>query len=57
MANQKIRIKLKSYEHKLIDQSPCLRPHPAPDGKGDRYDPSRCAQVQGQPRTVRAPHP
>ena len=42
MANQKIRIKLKSYEHKLIDQSaerycgnrqahrcPCLRPHPA----------------------------
>ena len=25
MANQKIRIKLKSYEHKLIDQSAELR--------------------------------
>ena len=39
MANQKIRIKLKSYEHKLIDQSA----HPAPHGKGDRHHPSRCA--------------
>ena len=45
MANQKIRIKLKSYEHKLIDQRAyrrsCLRPHPAPHGKGDRHYPSR----------------
>ena len=61
MANQKIRIKLKSYEHKLIDQSAEriveTANHPAPDGKGDRHHPSRCAQVQGQPRTVRAPHP
>ena len=60
MASQKIRIKLKSYEHNLIDQSAerivetakGVRTYPAPHGEGDRHHPSCNAQVQGQPRTV-----
>lgn len=54
MATQKIRIKLKSYEHTLIDQSaerivetakrsrrPRVGPDSAPNGEGNRDHPAR----------------
>ena len=60
MASQKIRIKLKAYEHNVIDQSAeriveaakrtgarVSGPIPLPHGEGDRD-----AQVQGLPRAV-----
>ena len=60
MANQKIRIKLKAYEHNLIDQSSerivetakrdgreGFGPHSPADGKGDRDHSARAPQVQG----------
>lgn len=70
MANaQKIRIRLKAYDHELIDQSAekiietakrngakVSRPDPAADREADRNHPARSSQVQGLPRAVRAPH-
>ena len=62
MASQKIRIKLKAYEHNVIDQSAeriveaakrtRIGPHPAPHGEGDRDHTACDAQVQGLPRAV-----
>ena len=58
MANQKIRIKLKAYEHNLIDRSAerivetakrtgaqVSGPIPLPDREGDRHHPAFAAQV------------
>lgn len=58
MANQKIRIKLKAYEHNLIDQSAekivdtakrtgarVSGPIPLSDGERDRHDPPFAPQV------------
>lgn len=61
MANaQKIRIRLKAYDHELIDQSAekiietakrngakVSGPIPLPDREADRYHPACCSQVQG----------
>ena len=67
MATQKIRIKLKSYEHTLIDQSAerivetakrtgarVSGPIPLPT---EKEIVTIYPQVQGQPRAVRAPYP
>ena len=58
MASQKIRIKLKAYDHNLIDQSAgrivetakrtgakVSGPDSAADAEGDYYDTARAAQV------------
>ena len=61
MANaQKIRIRLKAYDHELIDQSAekiietakrngakVSGPIPLPTEEADRYHPACCSQVQG----------
>ena len=55
MANEMIRIRLKAYDHQLIDAS-CekivetakrdrLRPDPPSHEEGSRHHPSRCSQV------------
>lgn len=62
MANQMIRIRLKAYDHQLIDSSAAKivetakrngaqvsRPHPAAHQEGSRHHPSGCPQVQGLP--------
>ena len=56
MANQKLRIKIKAYDHQLLDESrfKLQRPYSASHGEGDRYDPSFSPQVQGFQRAVRA---
>ena len=61
MANQMIRIRLKAYDHQLIDSSAAKivetakrngaqvsGPIPLPTKKG-RHHPSGCPQVQGLP--------
>ncbi len=63
---QKIRIKLKAYDHALLDQSAAkdrrdcqedrrrsFGTDSASDRKGSRYDPESCTQVQGLQRAVR----
>lgn len=69
-AKEKIRIRLKSYDHTLIDQAAekiveaakrngakVSGPIPLPTDKEIVTIPPRRPQVQGQPRTVRIPHP
>ena len=63
---QKIRIKLKAYDHALLDQSAAkivetakktgaeVWTDSASDRKGSRYDSESSTQVQGLQRTVRA---
>ena len=62
MAKEMIRIRLKAYDHQVIDQSADkivetakshrrhrLRPHPPAHQEGGRHHPAGRPQVQGQP--------
>ena len=68
MADQKIRIRLKAYDHRLIDRSASeivetakrtgavARPDPAADQDRALHHPRFAARRQGRARPVRDPH-
>ena len=70
MAKQRIRIRLKAYDHRLLDQSAApdrgdgpahrrrrRRPGPAADPHREVHRPPLAVHRQGQPGAVRDPHP
>ena len=70
MAKQRIRIRLKAYDHRLLDQSAAqivetaqrtgadvVGPVPLPDAHREVHRPAVAVHRQGQPGAVRDPHP